>query len=74
MAALAFFAPISVLVKLLARKISSPCFVSQHADFTVGEGDFNQRMFLAVSLAFLLVVCVCHHCPLLKLLSKGRDG
>ena len=57
-AVLALFVPMRALVKLLARKISSPCFISEHADFTVGEGIFYQRMFLAVSLAFLLVAFV----------------
>jgi hypothetical protein len=57
-AALALFVPIWALVKMLARKISSPCFVSKHADFAVGERIFNQSMFLSVSLAFLLVAFV----------------
>ncbi len=57
-AALALFVPIQVLVKLLARKTSSPFFINEDADFTVGEGIFYQRMFLAVSLAFLLVMFV----------------
>jgi len=58
-AALALFVPIRALVKMLARKISNPCFVSEHADFTVGDGIFNQRIFLSVlSFAFLLVAFV----------------
>ena len=57
-AALALFVPIWALVKLLARKISSPCFIDEHADFTVGGEIFYQRMCLAVSLAFLLVAFV----------------
>ncbi len=57
-AALALFVPIRASVKLLACKISSPSFVGEHADFTVGEGIVYQRMFIAVSLAFLLVAFV----------------
>ena len=54
-AALGLFVPIWALVKLLAHKNSGPCFVSEHAAFTVGEGIFYQRVFLTISLAFLLV-------------------
>ena len=57
-AALAFFVPMRVLVELLAHTISSPCFINEHADFTVGGEIFYQRMFLAISLAFLLVAFV----------------
>ncbi len=37
-AALAVFVPIRVLVKLLPLKISSSCFINEHADFTEVEG------------------------------------
>ena len=43
---------------MLAHKFSSPCFVSEHSDFAVGERILNQSMFLSVSLAFLLVTFV----------------
>jgi hypothetical protein len=57
-AALALLIPLGALVNLLACKVSSPRFICEHANFSVWEFVFHQKVSLVVSLAFLLVAFV----------------
>ena len=57
-AAFALLIPLGVLVELLTCKVSGPCFICEHANFSVWKIIFHQKTSLVVSLAFLLVAFV----------------